>query len=264
MLCASAEMDWVTGVRAQITPAAVAPPRVRRERPLMPAWLSPAGTLSALVVGGLVAAGTGWRGLVLLFVFLAGSSLLTPGGGRRRPIQVFANGGVAAVCAALAPLDPAWVVAFAGALATAAADTWATEIGGRSPHSPRLITSRAPVPRGWSGGVTLLGTLGGAGGAVVIAVAGWIVGLLSARTAAVAALAGIVGMFIDSLVGATVQARWRCGQCDSIREVPACECGGTLVPHAGIRWMTNDAVNFVATLSGAASATAFLSVAHLP
>src|SRR5438093_5230732 len=47
----------------------------------------------------------------------------------------------------------------AGALAAAAADTWATEIGAFSPFAPRLITSGRQVPRGTSGGITVLGSL---------------------------------------------------------------------------------------------------------
>jgi uncharacterized membrane protein len=48
------------------------------------------------------------------------------------------------------------------------------------------------------------------------------------RGAPAIALAGVVGMLVDSLLGATVQGR--------------------------VRWMDNDAVNLAATLTGAACA----------
>src|SRR5512145_712716 len=106
---------------------------VRRVR-----WLTRRGAAAALAVGVATLWGFGWRGLILLLAFFVSSSLLTAaakksaakggeesgGGGRRNARQVVANGGIAAV-AALAG-NWAW---FAGALAAANADTWATEIG---------------------------------------------------------------------------------------------------------------------------------------
>jgi len=137
----------------------------------MRAWLSPAGTAAATLTGLAVAAGTGWRGVVLLLAFFVTSSALTRGGGGRTTVQVAANGGVAATAALLSLLDAHWLLAFAGAVAAAAADTWSTEIGGRSHATTRLITTGAPVPAGTSGGITWLGSLGGAAGAGLIAIA---------------------------------------------------------------------------------------------
>ncbi len=137
-------------------------------------WLAPGGVAAALAVGAAVAWGLGWRGLALLFAFLLSGSLLTQlaerRGPRRTARQVIANGGVAALAALLG-----WWSVTAGAVAAAAADTWATEIGSFSPSPPRLITSGARVPRGASGGVTVLGTVGGVAGALLIALtARWV------------------------------------------------------------------------------------------
>ena len=217
-------------------------------------WLSPGGFASALVVGLAVLAGLGWRGLVLLFAFLVSSSLLTPGGGSRRPVQVFANGGVAALCSLLALLEPTLAIAAAAAIAAATADTWSTEIGARSKARPRLITTWEQVEPGVSGGITALGTLGGALGAAFIGLAAWLVGLVSPAGLAAVAAAGAAGMLVDSMLGATLQARWRCESCAAVIEQPVHSCGAHAVPLSGIRWMTNDAVNFAATLAGAMAA----------
>ena len=189
-------------------------------------WLTPAGAAAALVVGTATAWGTGWRGFGLLLAFFVSGSLLTKGGGRRTARQVVANGGVAAAAALLG----SWP-AFAGAIAAAAADTWATEIGAHSRTPPRLITTGTPVPAGANGGVTLLGTAGGVCGAAVIGALFWLLGPHPGRGAVVVAGAGVFGMLFDSLLGATLQG-----------------------PED--RWLDNNAVNLAMTLAGAAIAAA--------
>jgi len=180
-------------------------------------WLTPRGSTAALVVGVAVAYGLGWRGVAALLAFFVSSSLLSKRHIQRNERQVVAHGGVAAL-AALAGNWPA----FAGSLAAATADTWATEIGRRARTPPRLVTTWAPVPAGTDGGMTLLGTLGGIAGAGFIAGTSYLLGY---PWAIVITLAGAVGMLLDSILGATVQGR--------------------------VRWMDNDAVNLAATLTGA-------------
>jgi uncharacterized protein (TIGR00297 family) len=214
-------------------------------------WLSPTGALSAALVGLAIWFGAGWRGLVLLLVFFVTASALTPGGGRRRPVQVFANGGVAAACALLSRWQPGFAAAFAGALAAAAADTWSTEIGGRSTTAPRLITTWRSVAAGASGGVTLLGVAGGLAGAALIAAAASLLGLTQGGTALWIAAGGAAGTLVDSLLGATLQARWRCDACGALIETRRDDCGGRATPASGLPWLDNDAVNLAATLLGA-------------
>ncbi len=212
------------------------------------------GTLAALLVGTAVTAGSGLGGLALLFAFFLSSTWLTPGGGRRTAVQVAANGGVAAAAALLSRAAPLWMAAFAGALAAAAADTWSTEIGGRSRSAPRLITTGAAVPPGTSGGVTWLGTAGGAAGAAFIAAAAALLGLVGPRAAVFVAAGGFAGALADSVLGATVQARYRCHACGAVSETRRHGCPEPGVLAAGLSWMTNDTVNLAATLTGAAVA----------
>ena len=184
-------------------------------------WLTPAGAAAALAVGTATVFGVGWRGVLLLLAFLVSGSLLTKGGGRRTAAQVLANGGVAALAALLG----SWP-AFAGAIAAAASDTWATEIGAHSRTPPRLITNGTAVSPGANGGITVLGTAGGVLGAVVIASLSWVIGPRDLRLAGVVAGAGVAGMLVDSLLGATAQG-----------------------PED--RWLDNNSVNFAMTLAGA-------------
>jgi uncharacterized protein (TIGR00297 family) len=233
--------------------------RLRRTgiyQPTMRTWLAPSGVAAAAVVGGAVTAGAGWRGLALLAFFFVTASALTRGGGRRRAAQVVANGGVAAAAALLALRDPAWLAAFAGSLAAATADTWSTEIGSRSRAMPRLLTTGRPVPRGSSGGVTWLGTAGGVAGAIALAASGFGLGVIPLGQVLAVSMGGVAGGLADSVLGATVQARFRCDACGREGESPGCACGTRSRRVAGLPGFSNDAVNFLCTFVGAVVAAA--------
>jgi uncharacterized protein (TIGR00297 family) len=217
-------------------------------------WLTPGGLVAACAVGAGVTWRLSWPGLALLFAFFLTGSVLTQlaerRGPRRNARQVLANGGVALVAALLG----SWAGA-AGAVAAAAADTWATEIGAYSPFPPRLITSGRRVTRGTSGGITALGTLGGAAGALTIA---WLADVLGPRGMApgVAMLtgAGVAGMLADSVLGATLQGKYECPACDARFERGDTVCHEPVRLARGWRWFDNDGVNLAATLVGAAAA----------
>jgi len=218
-------------------------------------WLSPDGLAAALCVGAAVYWGLGWRGAVLLFAFFISGSLwtrlATGRGARRTARQVVANGGVAAVAALFGGGTRGWPVA-AAALAAAAADTWATEVGAFSPFPPRLITTWAPVARGVSGGVTALGTLGGVAGATLLAALGQLLAPEGSHARfAVLGAAGVAGMLVDSALGATLQGVYECAACGARTEArdAVCHEPGRLI--RGWRWLDNDAVNLAATLVGA-------------
>jgi uncharacterized protein (TIGR00297 family) len=216
-------------------------------------WLTRGGVVAAALVGVAVTWGIGWRGLLLLLAFFISSSILTRlasgAGGRRNARQVLANGGVAAAAA----LAGRWGMV-AGALAAATADTWATEIGAFSPWLPRLLTNGSRVPAGSSGGITALGTAGGLVGAGAIAALAWLIHPRPAGPgpAVVIAIAGITGMLVDSLLGATVQGLFECPQCAARSERPGLVCHEPVRLIRGWRWLDNDAVNLAATLAGAA------------
>jgi uncharacterized protein (TIGR00297 family) len=226
-------------------------------------WLTWSGAVAATVVGGTVLAATGLVGGALLALFFVSGSLLTyalPLGahhaGARTWRQVVANGGWAALGAATTVVAPGagWAL-LTGALAAAQADTWGTEIGGRSRIPPRLVRTGRSVPVGTSGAVSALGTTAGIAGAVLMAGLGLRLGAPVAATLWGAA-GGIAGMLADSVLGATVQATYHCARCgvDTERRIHHCGEPGTRV--GGWPWIDNDVVNALGTGLGGAVALA--------
>jgi uncharacterized protein (TIGR00297 family) len=220
------------------------------------------GAIAATLVGTAILATTGWPGGAVLLAFFLPSSavghlgLALPSasdarGERRDPVQVIANGGAAAAAGFAEWLAPGlgfWMVT--ASLAAASADTWATSIGRLSPTAPRDLLTGIRVLRGTSGAVSLVGSLGGVAGAAVVAgVAALVGGSLTLFT--VATVIGVGGMLADSLLGATLQARYVCPACGEASERQVHRCGTRTVRNGGWRWLDNDAVNALATLFAA-------------
>jgi uncharacterized protein (TIGR00297 family) len=113
-------------------------------------------------------------------------------------------------------------------MATATADTLASEIGSTYRGQPRMITTLKKVKAGTDGAVSLLGEAAALFGSVSIAAVAIVLGVFgpgvwTAFTLTV--LGGFLGTNLDSVLGATFQQR---------------------------KWLTNEGVNFFATLAGGA------------
>jgi uncharacterized protein (TIGR00297 family) len=230
-------------------------------------WRRGALTADGAVAATLVGAATfGFGGLPaslgLIAFFVSGSALSrrrgVPGevtaakGHRRDAVQVLANGGVASLALALGGLG--WRggrEAALGALAAAAADTWASEIGVRSPSPPRSIVTGEVVLPGTSGGVTPLGWGASAAGALLVGAAWTMASDRRASNFVVALLAGLAGSLADSLAGATLQAGYACVVCGQSAETTQAHCGQPPRLVRGHPRVTNDVVNVIGTAAGA-------------
>jgi uncharacterized membrane protein len=224
--------------------------------------------------GGLFAAslvglgGVEWIGPGL--VFFALSSVLTrlyrgdgEESGPRTQGQVLANGGVAWMALSVVAVAPPGLAsvqlwgyaAFVGALATAAADTWATELGKGAPSCPWSLREWRRVPTGTSGAVSLVGTGAAILGAMSVVGAALLSGgRLSAapgRDALLLCGAGVLGMVADSVAGAFVQAQYRTSGRNKWVEVPPAL--GT-EPDRGSAAVGNNAVNLIGTTVGGLAA----------
>ena len=238
------------------------------------------GILVAFIVGTLIIAFGGKTWFIIILTFLLSSSLVTrykasrkkmfnekfQKGGTRDGMQVLANGLIPTIIALMEGFIGLDLLFFAyiGAVATVTADTWATEIGVLNKTPPRLVTTLKKVEPGTSGGVSKLGT-------IAIILAGSIIGMTAIISRSVALfvngshlslfyiesflitgiLAGLVGAFTDSLLGATVQGIYYCEHCKKETEKKVHDCGHKTVKIRGYTWIDNDVVNLVSALVGA-------------
>jgi uncharacterized protein (TIGR00297 family) len=177
-------------------------------------------SLTAVVVAVCVFWGAGLTGLAMLGAFfilgVAATSLhkqekemVKPAadrGNRRDLRQVLANGGVAAICGLLAWLyhRPVFCTMMAGSLAAATADTLSSELGmvyGRRFYN---ALSFKPDRKGLDGVISLEGTVIGVTGAGLMALI-YTIGFGFSGSFWIIAVAGAIGNYLDSLLGATLE-----------------------------------------------------------
>jgi uncharacterized protein (TIGR00297 family) len=149
----------------------------------------------------------------------------------RNAWQILANLAVSALGSVVfsATGNRVWLVAMVAALAEAATDTVASEIGQYNGPDARLITTWERVPTGTDGGITIPGSIAGLAAGLVVAAVATAGGMLPQAQLWIPVAAGFAGMLIDSVLGATLQRRG---------------------------WINNETVNFFATLAAAALAYA--------
>lgn len=191
---------------------------------------------AVMILMGIViifSAGANWLLLIVIFLVLSLAATryskkykmsLGEFEGRRTSKNVISNGVVACFMAAFGGYYLPFVGGFIGAIATATADTLASEIGVL--YQPRLITTFQKVDPGTNGAVSTLGTAAGIIGAAIIGIAAYFLGIIANPISAivVSVVSGTVGCFMDSILGALFENR---------------------------QMLTNEHVNLIATIVGA-------------
>lgn len=196
---------------------------------------SVSGMLSGILLGLITFVLGGFEWFIVLVVFFAVGGLSTKyrydekaargvaedDQGRRGTANVMSNGLVSVVAVTawaaseqMALPEPlatipsiVFLVAFAGAVATALADTLASEIGVLY-DQPRLITSFKAVEPGTDGAITLRGQVAGIGGACIVGALSFVMfPQLDLVPLLAMIVGGFIGMTADSLLGATVEGR---------------------------------------------------------
>lgn len=132
----------------------------------------------------------------------------------RRAAQVCANLGAAALAASASifPVSRTVILmAVAAAFVEAVADTVSSEIGQALRGKAVLITTGRTVAPGTDGGISISGTLAGCIAGVLVAKVAAASLSFTASQALACWLAGTVGIFFDSWLGATLERRRRIG-----------------------------------------------------
>lgn len=184
-------------------------------------WLSHGVTVSGALAGAsiaLVMAATDLKLLAILVVVFAVTFIATRLGNPRKEqlhvaeprsgrsaSQVMANLGVAGLIVATAPAG--WRLLALAVLAEVAADTSSSEMGQGFPGKTVLITTWKPVSVGLDGGISLNGTVAALVAAGIVVLTARLTGLTSTRQAAVVLGSGLLGMLVDSVLGAVFERR---------------------------------------------------------
>jgi len=236
--------------------------------------LDKSGAIAAAFTGTIIFGVGGWQWAILLLTFFITSSALSRAfkkrkqgldekfskGHERDAGQVFGNGALATLFAALHFFYPESILpwlGFSAALAAVNADTWATELGVLSPYPPRMITDLTKVvEKGTSGGISLIGTLASLAGAGLIGILAAILSptdhwSLNTDYWLLITVSGLTGALFDSFLGATVQAMYYCPKDKKETEKhPLHTCGTQTIHIHGWKWLDNDWVNFSCSVFG--------------
>ncbi len=227
--------------------------------------LTARGVIFAVVLDVIVSVALGNFGFTLLLAFLLLSVVvdklkkhfrkapdqISKRGEHRDEIQVMANGLIPAVMAILYFITKhnVFLIAYSATLAECFADSTASGFGALSKSAFDPFRMKK-VPVGLSGGMSLVGTLSSIVSAFAFLLIPMAFGVFGIKEWIISAIAAIVGMLLDSLLGSLVQAKYKCSVCGIITEKTSHCCADTVLA-SGSRYITNDIVNLVSALFAA-------------
>lgn len=221
------------------------------------------GALTALIIGTIIYVMGTYIIFSLLIIFFISSSVITKfkqtsneEKNGRNFIQVIANSLAALIFSFIYfyTKQEVFMVAAAIGIAASTSDTWASEIGKTSTGKNVSIVNFKQVPKGESGGVSLLGTIASFIGSFFIGV----VFVILLRTKGeftsnlsyyllMVTIAGFAGCLLDSYLGIFLQAKYI--EIKTGLKVEKYQKNKSLKLISGIHLINNDIVNLLSTLS---------------
>lgn len=220
--------------------------------------LSKNGVIAAYIMGIIIFGAGGLKWVTPIVTFFILSSIISKisksnnqihKGSKRDIIQVLANGGIATIISIINFYEPNenLYVIYLAVIAAATADTWASEIGSFSHTDPFHVIKFTRVPKGTSGAISFLGTIGSVLGATTIAIVG-LIWNVSLPLIYLIVITGSIGSLVDSFIGGSIQANFQCLKCNNITEKRT-HCNSSSLHQSGIYFIDNDMVNFLNTVS---------------
>ena len=164
--------------------------------------------------------------------------------------QVLANGGLGAIFILINQFinSDLFYFLYVSSFAAVCSDTWSTEIGTMFETKTYNILSFNKIDQGKSGGVSLIGSIGGLAGASLISFSGYYwINSNGNYYLLIIIISGMLGNLFDSILGAAFQSQFKCVKCLQVTEKKFhCESEAKL--ERGFSWINNDLVNFSAAL----------------
>ncbi len=225
------------------------------------------GSIGVFLIFSIIHGIGGWMWTApLLFFFLSASVMgriedrafnnpFVEKKGKRDIKQIYAKGSLGLLLAMtyyFSGYEPLFYV-YLAVIATAHSDTFSSSLGSFSKAQQLIaLPTFKMVEKGRSGGVSIIGLFGGIVGAAVLALFIFISSPANAWVLfGIILVSGFAGNLMDSIIGTTLQAMYRCNGCNQITEGNTHCDNQILEPISGFRLINNDIVNLLSGLFGA-------------
>ena len=107
------------------------------------------------------------------------------------------------------------------------------------------IRDRQRIEKGTSGAVSFLGLVASVAGATFIAISSLVLFSIPLVSSMILIISfGFLGSIVDTMLGATLQARYTCCTCGIVTEKRH-HCGARTKLTKGVEWCSNDVVNWL-------------------
>lgn len=140
-----------------------------------------------------------------------------------------------------------FIITFFATIAETIGDSVASEIGVLSRSDPFDICTFKKVPRGVSGGISILGTIASVCVCLYTGLLYCCMYEMKFYHFCVIVISSLLGIMLDSVLGSKMQAQYRCAICGKVTEKER-HCGQATTLEKGFRTLDNTRVNLICNI----------------